>query len=259
MANEGIDNNAKVLNGEGLPFNSSLIQSDDCCLLNPTVENPDIVQPPDAVDAGISTDVAHANVQEEAGAVASKREQKKCAMTLATAAAFLAVVVDLGVGLGTKNGNKSVSLSNNAVTLEECLKEDKALKESTIVPTWMPTSSLTSYLLTAVSLSKETGEEEDSTAATISGAPEDYSNDFMGTMMDVQNISDGMVQRDLRGSSSVASKVCQLKASSKSRVRTINNIVMINPFVFLPCSMVTHKLFYISIPTNCCVTEIAVR
>ena len=65
--------------------------------------------------------------------------------------------------------------------------------------------------------------EEESAAGAIGVAPVDYSNDFAGMMLDAQNSDDGSVRRDLRGSSisrSAANKVHELKASSKSRVRT---------------------------------------
>ena len=78
-----------------------------------TKDEPDIVQLPDAADAGIeiTADDAESNFQEQARGVASK--MKKCAVALVTSAALLAVGVGLdvglGVGLSTKNGNKSVS------------------------------------------------------------------------------------------------------------------------------------------------------
>ena len=232
MANEGIEINDEVLNGGELLFDSSFIQSDDSCLMAPTEDEPDIVQLPDAADAGIgiATDDADTDFQGQAGAVASKMKKKMCAMALVSLSVLLALVVGLSVGLGTKNGNKSVSSANNAVTLEDCLQEEKALEESTPVPTWMSTTLLPSYEPMAFSLSEETEEEEES-AATIGATPVGYSNDFAGMTVDVQesNGDDGLVRRDLRGSSSVANKVDEMKASSKSRVRTITNIVGSSP------------------------------
>ena len=120
--------------------------------------------------------------------------------------------------------------------MEDCLKEEKALEESTFVPTWMPTTPLPSYEPMAFSFSEETGEKEESAASLLG-----YSSDFTGTMMDAQSINDVLVRRALHGSSSAADKVHQLKASSKSRVRTINNIVLSSPLDFFTIRLLTHK------------------
>ena len=189
MANEGIEINDEVLNRGGLLFSTSFIQSDDSFLMTPTEDEPEIAQLPVAADDElpvaaddgfeIARDDANTDFQEQAGGVASIMKKKKCAIALIALTAFLVIVVGLGAGLGTKNGNKSVSAANNAATLEECLKEEKALEEqsmegisgistTTDVPTWMPTT----YLPT-----EATGEEESATA-TMGAAPVRYSNDF---------------------------------------------------------------------------------
>ena len=51
---------------------------------------------------------------------------KKRRVSLVSLAVLLAVVVGLGAGLGSKSGNKSASSATNAVTLEDCLEEEKA-------------------------------------------------------------------------------------------------------------------------------------
>mmetsp|Transcript_23023 Transcript_23023/g.41325 ORF Transcript_23023/g.41325 Transcript_23023/m.41325 type:complete len:259 (-) Transcript_23023:431-1207(-) len=232
MANEGIEINDEVLNGGGLLFSSSFIQSDDSFLMTPTEDEPEITQLPVAADDElpvaaddgfeIARDDADTDFQEQAGAVASNMKKKKCAIALIASAAFLAIVVGLGAGLGTNNGNKSVSAANNAATLEDCLKEEKALEEQSMEgisgigsTTYVPTYEPTAYQPT------EAVGEEESAAATMVAAPARYSNDFTDMVMDVQNSNDGLVRRELRGSSTVsssaASKVHELKGSSKSR------------------------------------------
>ena len=117
-------------------------------------EDPPIMQLPVAADddnddgdgttAGMDVDDERAATKE--GGWSTK---KRMAIGLVASAAFLAVVVGLGVGMGTKDSQSSAASS--AMTMEDCLatEEEEVFKSMPDVPTYTPTTSVsTTYVPT---------------------------------------------------------------------------------------------------------------